>query len=131
MFAFIGVENAFSPFRSEVEARVAHSDALRRDGCEEPEWSLRNGGCVAGLPCEDENEGRGKIRESSRLEGSEAEAYIAVSHVTVDNFVYWLKVSNLLLSVLTRSLKELIGLGVRDCGLGERIYYGDCFDGKD
>ncbi len=67
MFAFIGVENAFSPFRSEVEARVAHSEALRRNGCEEPEWSLRNGGCVAGLPCEDENEGRGKIRESSRV----------------------------------------------------------------
>jgi len=29
------VENAFFPFRSEVEAR-AHSDALRRNGCEEP-----------------------------------------------------------------------------------------------
>ena len=68
---------------------------------------------------------------SSRLEGSEAEAYFAVSQVTVDNFVFWLKGSNLLLSVLTRSLKELVGLGVRDCGLGERIYYGDCFDGKD
>jgi hypothetical protein len=63
VFAFIGVENAFSPFRSEVEARVAHSDALRRNGCEEPEWSLRNGGCVAGLPCDDENEGRGKDKE--------------------------------------------------------------------
>ena len=63
MFAFIGVENAFSPFRSEVEARVAHSDALRRNGREEPEWSLRNGGCVAGLPCEDENEGRGKKKQ--------------------------------------------------------------------
>jgi hypothetical protein len=37
---------------------------------EEPEWSLRNGGCVAGLPCEDENEGRGKDQEVSRLEGS-------------------------------------------------------------
>ena len=111
---------------------MAHSDApgrSQRSG--EPEWSLRNGGCVAGLPCEDENEGRGKIRESSRLEGSEAEAYFAVSQVTVDNFVFWLKGSNLLLSVLTRSLKELIGLSVRDCGLGERIYYGDCFDGKD
>ena len=35
------VENAFSRFRGEVEARVAHSDALRRNGCEEPEWSLR------------------------------------------------------------------------------------------
>jgi hypothetical protein len=30
VFAFIGVENAFSPFRSGVEARVAHSDALGR-----------------------------------------------------------------------------------------------------
>ena len=58
---FMGVENAFSPFPSGVAARVAHSDALRRNGCEEPEWSLRNGGCVAGLPCEDENEGREKI----------------------------------------------------------------------
>ncbi len=75
MFAFIGVENAFSPFRSGVEARVAHSDALRRNGSEEPEWSLRNRGCVAGLPCDDENEGRGKDQKS-RLEGSEAEAYL-------------------------------------------------------
>jgi len=65
VFAFIGVENAFSPFRSGVEARVAHSDALRRNGSEEPEWSLRNGGCVAGLPCDDENEGRGKDQEVS------------------------------------------------------------------
>ena len=62
---FIGVENAFSPFRSGVEARVAHSDALRRNGCEEPEWSLRNGGCVAGLACEDENEGRGNNQKDS------------------------------------------------------------------
>ncbi len=53
--AWFGIENAFSPFRSGVEARVAHSDALRRNGSEEPEWSLRNGGCVAGLPC-DENQ---------------------------------------------------------------------------
>jgi hypothetical protein len=30
VFAFIGVENAFSPFRSEGEARVAHSDAPER-----------------------------------------------------------------------------------------------------
>jgi hypothetical protein len=50
---------------SDVEAWVAHSDALRRNGCEEPEWSLRNGGCIAGLPCEDENEGRGKNRKPS------------------------------------------------------------------
>ncbi len=72
MFAFIGVENAFSPFRSEVEARVAHGDALRRNGCEELEWSLRNGGCVAGLPCEDENEGRGKIgRQQQQFGGME------------------------------------------------------------
>jgi len=35
--AFIGVENVFTPFRGEVEARMAHSDALRRNGCEEPE----------------------------------------------------------------------------------------------
>ena len=71
------------------------------------------------------------LKLTSRLEGSEAEAYFTVSQVTVDNFVFWLKGSNLLLGVLTRSLKESIGLGVRDCGLGERIYYGDCFDGKD
>ncbi len=31
----------------------------------------------------------------------------------------------------TEKLKELIGLSVHDCRLGERIYYGDCFDGKD
>jgi hypothetical protein len=62
---FIGVENAFSPFRSGVEARVAHSDAPRRNGSEKPEWSLRNGGCVAGLPCDDENEGRGNDQEVS------------------------------------------------------------------
>jgi hypothetical protein len=37
VFAFIGVENAFSPFRSEVEARVAHSDA--------PGRSERSGEC--------------------------------------------------------------------------------------
>src|SRR6266542_4075246 len=55
-----GIKHAFSPFCSGVEARVAHSDALRRNGSEEPEWSLRNGGCVAGLSCDDENEGRGK-----------------------------------------------------------------------
>src|SRR5207244_679099 len=30
----------------------------------EPEWSLRNGGCGDGLPCEDENEGRGKLIQS-------------------------------------------------------------------
>ena len=64
MFAFIVVENAFSPFRSGVEARAAHSDALRRNGSEEPELSLRNGGCVAGLSCDDENEGRGKSGKS-------------------------------------------------------------------
>ena len=64
VFAFIGVENAFSPFRSEVEARVAHSDAPgRSERSGEPEWSLRNGGCVGGLPCEDGNEGRGEIRK--------------------------------------------------------------------
>jgi hypothetical protein len=51
--------------RSEVEARVAHGDALRRKGYEEPEWSLRNGGCIAGLPCDDENEGREKDKEAS------------------------------------------------------------------
>jgi hypothetical protein len=40
----------------------------------------RNGACVMedtslGLPCDDENEGRGKIRKS-RLERSEAKAYL-------------------------------------------------------
>ena len=78
MFAFIGVENAFSPFRSGVEARVAHSDALRRNGSEEPEWSLRNGGCIAGLPCEDESEGRGKLEEhlgGMQRSGMEASPY--------------------------------------------------------
>jgi hypothetical protein len=34
-------------------------------GSEQPEWSLRNGGCVAGLPCDDENEARGKDQEVS------------------------------------------------------------------
>ena len=42
MFALIGVENAFSPFRSEVEARVAHSDAPGRSERVEN----RNGACV-------------------------------------------------------------------------------------
>jgi hypothetical protein len=78
--AFIGVENAFSPFRSEVEARVAHSDAPgRSERSGEPEWSLRNGGCVAGLPCEDGNEGSGGNQEESLgwNDGMEAEAYRA------------------------------------------------------
>jgi len=50
-------------FSQVSEARVAHSDALRGNGSGEPEWSLRNGGCVDGLTCEDENEGRGKNKE--------------------------------------------------------------------
>jgi len=49
---------------------VAHGDALRRNGSEEPEWSLRNGGCGDGLPCEAENEGRGKLNQVSWLEWS-------------------------------------------------------------
>ena len=68
----------FPPFRSGVEARVAHSDALRRNGCEEPEWSLRNGGCVAGLPCDDGNEGEGENKKNASAQRSEAEVYLAV-----------------------------------------------------
>jgi hypothetical protein len=50
--------------RRDLAARVAHSDAPgRSERSGEPEWSLRNGGCVGGLPCEDGNEGRGEIRK--------------------------------------------------------------------
>ena len=42
---------------------VTFLNALRRNGSKEPECILRNGGCVAGLPCDDENEGRGKDQE--------------------------------------------------------------------
>ena len=31
----------------------------------EPEWSLRNGGCGDGLPCEAESEGRGKTKSEA------------------------------------------------------------------
>ena len=33
----------------------------------EPKWSLRNGGCGDGLPCEAENEGRGKTESNSSV----------------------------------------------------------------
>jgi len=62
---FIGLENAFSP--SVVESKHGWRTAMHRRSQRsgEPEWSLRNGGCVAGLPCEDENEGRGNNQKTA------------------------------------------------------------------
>src|SRR5438132_14172294 len=59
-----GIENAFSP--SVVESK--HGWALsvapgRSQRSGEPQWSLRNGGCGDGLPCEDENGGGGKLNK--------------------------------------------------------------------
>jgi hypothetical protein len=57
---------------------VAHSDAPgRSERSGEPEWSLRNGGCVAGLPCEDRYGGRGKTQNrASSVSSLEEDATI-------------------------------------------------------
>src|SRR5689334_2076472 len=53
----------FPPSVVEAQHGWALSTApARSERSGEPEWSLRNEGCGDGLPCEAENEGRGKTR---------------------------------------------------------------------
>src|SRR5205807_7113418 len=55
----------FPPSVVEAQHGWALSTApARSERSGEPEWSLRNGGCGDGLPCEAENEGRGKTKSS-------------------------------------------------------------------